>query len=243
VLAISLEYTYASLSSENQQINSKLTALNQSYNANLTNMSDQINKLRSLLANTLGLNFSMTLNTMVLDSGETISITLDEWNLLDSFNNVTASNNWTYSDFQGYACSVSSPALPNMPFGIAIIQGYYSEANLTDATSLPLFSPPGADYFCAAVEYPPSEFDFYPLSNNVIEQSPNNELGNNTPIITNEVATQTLNFSGYLAPYNGNGTTQTINFTTRTIYFTPGVYTVVGGDEWGQLVILHFEVT
>ena len=25
--------------------------------------------------------------------------------------------------------------------------------------------------------------------------------------------------------------------------FEPGVYTVVGGDEWGTLVIVHFTVT
>jgi hypothetical protein len=25
--------------------------------------------------------------------------------------------------------------------------------------------------------------------------------------------------------------------------FTPGVYTVVGGDEWGSLVVLHFTVS
>jgi hypothetical protein len=25
--------------------------------------------------------------------------------------------------------------------------------------------------------------------------------------------------------------------------FDPGIYTVVGGDEWGALVILHFTVT
>lgn len=24
--------------------------------------------------------------------------------------------------------------------------------------------------------------------------------------------------------------------------FSPGIYTVVGGDEWGQLVLLHFVV-
>jgi hypothetical protein len=25
-------------------------------------------------------------------------------------------------------------------------------------------------------------------------------------------------------------------------YLTPGIYTIVGGDEWGQDVILHFAV-
>jgi len=25
--------------------------------------------------------------------------------------------------------------------------------------------------------------------------------------------------------------------------FSPGVYTIVGGDEWGDLVLLHFAVT
>jgi hypothetical protein len=26
-------------------------------------------------------------------------------------------------------------------------------------------------------------------------------------------------------------------------YFEPGVYTVVGGDEWGNMVVLHFTVS
>ena len=26
-------------------------------------------------------------------------------------------------------------------------------------------------------------------------------------------------------------------------HFTPGIYTVVGGDEWGVLAILHFTVS
>jgi hypothetical protein len=28
----------------------------------------------------------------------------------------------------------------------------------------------------------------------------------------------------------------------RLIWFEPGIYTVVAGDEWGALVVLHFKV-
>lgn len=249
ILAIGLATTVlvdVSLYSSNQQLSASLTALNQSYsnlnqsyyrlNANLTNMSNQLNRLRSLLSlsglnDTLGLNFSMTLNSTVLNSGQSISITFDEWNFLDSFNNVTASGNWSYSDFQGSPC-YSGPALPNLPFSIAIVQGYYTESNLTGTISLPILSPPGAWYSCPLMGGPPTEFDFYPTSDRVIVCAPE---FSGPPSFINESATQTLSFNGYYAPYNFNGTTQTINF-------PPGVYTVVGGDEWGQLVVLHFIV-
>ena len=47
-----------------------------------------------------------------------------------------------------------------------------------------------------------------------------------------EAMSSTLSFKGY---WNG-GTPGA--FTD----FTPGVYTVVGGDEWGTLAVLHLQV-
>jgi hypothetical protein len=248
-LAISIYFNFASYMSY-QQLNMNFNSLNQSYtqlNASLINIYNQLNNLQSLLLflsgkaatnvttttnSTLGLSLSITVNTTVLRSGQAIAITLDEFNALDGFNNVTTSDNWAYSDFQGMPCTPDYPALPNLPFSIAIVQGYYTESNLTGAVSLPIFSPPGAFYGCPYMGPPPTEFDFYPSSDLTIVHT----SGISGSSLINESATQTLSFNGYCAPYNStSGTVQTINF-------SPGVYTIIGGDEWGQLAVLHFIV-
>jgi hypothetical protein len=54
---------------------------------------------------------------------------------------------------------------------------------------------------------------------------------------TNPVSTENMN-----AEVQTNGywmASQNLN----EYNFTPGVYTVVAGDEWGALVVLHFTVT
>jgi hypothetical protein len=110
---------------------------------------------------------------------------------------------------------------------MAIVQGYYFKSDLNGTTSLPILLPPGIFLFCIP-EPTPSEYDFYPSSNAAIPQY--GTLYNNQ----SESISTSMSFSGY---YNSSQW-----FSTETINFSPGVYTVIGGDEWGQLVLLHFVV-
>jgi hypothetical protein len=177
----------------------------------------------------LGLNFSMAMNATFLRSGEAISITLNETNTLPHFNNITASNNWVYSGFPEQECS-NGPGLSNLPIAMAIVQGYYSESDLNGTTSLPILSAPGGGVCPTIFFIPPSEYDFYPSSNVAAIVSNYGTLFFN---VQNESISTSLSFSGY---YNSSYPN------TETIKFSPGVYTVIGGDEWGELVLLHFVV-
>ena len=258
ILAIGLAIAIiadGSLYSSNQQLSTSLGALNQRYsqlNGSFTNISNQLNSLQSLLFSLLGINssttttsmttntslglsFSMSLNASVVPSGDAISVSLDEINIYDHFNNITASTNWAYTGFQ--SSSPCSPVLGlyNLPFTVAIVPGFYTELNLSGISSLPIFYGPYPFPLYCVFMAPPSEYDFLPLSNIAIVHLYD-------PI--NESTTTTLTFSGY---YNSSTSITIGNLTEISpgtlINFSPGVYTVIGGDEWGQLVILHFEVT
>jgi hypothetical protein len=260
VLGASLVLDY-SLYTGVQQLRSTLSDLNESfYNLNqryneLAGLSLSQNASSASTTNeSLGLNFNMALNTTFLQSGQAISITLDERNLIDSFNNITASNNWAYSGFQPIGPCAPSPGLYNLPFTVAIVPGYYSILNLPEVSSLPIFfGPSNVPIFCIFLS-PPSEYDFYPLSNNVIIH---------VYEMLNESTLTTLTFSGYyntsdpIAPSisqpSNNSTnqnitvtpfnlTQIVPYSVPMINFPPGVYTIIGGDEWGQLILLHFVV-
>jgi hypothetical protein len=220
----------------NQQLSSAFSNLNESFNSlnqSFLNLNQKYNELAGLSASTtnesLGLTFNMAINTTLLQSGEAISITLNETNALPHFNNITASDNWLYSGFPEQICS-DSPSFRNLPFALAIVHGYYSKPDLNGTTSLLILYPLGlpGTVFCVFTGGPPSEYDFYPSSNVAIARNATFDHDLNESISTS------MSFSGY---YNSSQW-----FSTETINFPPGVYTVIGGDEWGQLVLLHFVV-
>jgi hypothetical protein len=219
-LGASLVVNY-SLYMSNQQLKSAFNSLNET---------ELIFPLSASTTNEpLGLNFNMAINTTLLQSGEAISITLSETNTLTHFNNITASDNWSYSGFPEQICS-DSPSFRNLPFALAIVHGYYSKPDLNGTTSLLILYPLGFPeaVSCIYTGGPPSEYDFSHSSNVAIARN----AAFNQDI--NESISTSMSFSGY---YNSSQM-----FSTETINFPPGVYTVVGGDEWGQLVLLHFVV-
>jgi hypothetical protein len=229
-LGISLTLNY-SLYASNQQLSSAFNSLNQEYKILAESTSAQIT---STTNPSLGLNFTLTMNTTVLQSGRVISINLSETNTLPHFNNITASDNWAYFGFPEQTC-VSGPAILNLPFALAIVQGDYSKLDLNGTTSLPILSPPGLSLLIpCSLFWAPAEYDFYPSSNVAIAH--NGTVFN----VQNESISTSMNFSGYYSSgyYNSSGT-----YIYETINFSPGMYTVIGGDEWGQMVILHFIVT
>ena len=258
----------ASLYNSNQQLTAKLDTLNQSYsklNAGLDALNQSYNLLLGFRGNsamttnaTLGLSFSMALNTTILQSGQGISITINELNLLDGFNNITASNNWAYSSYQSSA-PCSSMNLYNLPFAVAIVPGYYTSSNLQEVASLPIYYDPSSigPIYCVFIGLP-TEYDFYPLSENSVVHTSAEISG-----MLNESTSTTLVFSGYYNStdppiinqssndsLNQNITTIPLNNMTlfpdpaqsELVSFQPGIYTVIGGDEWGQLIVLHFAV-
>jgi hypothetical protein len=167
------------------------------------------------------LSLTLSLNSTTYYPGEQIPITIDEKNTLPMENNIHAADRWPVQGLNLGPCGTL-----NYPFGISILQGYYDEKSVVTITPLQLFHP-NASYHCppmlAAVSY-----DFKPWSDIAdIYTGYDSE-----PWSINMTAKVTS--AGFWTGSPPNATFSN---------FTPGIYTVVGGDEWGALVILHFTIS
>ena len=170
-----------------------------------------------------GLSLSLSLDSTTYQPGHEITIILDEVNTLPNMNNIPKSDNWAYDHLQRDPCDFISP------FGAAIFRGDYTSLNFSAATPLTIYDP-HATRLCPT-NAPIISYSFQPSSDtaNVIEDS-NLNPGNNSRQFKYEVT-----IKGYWPDNDYHSTSQLIGF-------VPGIYTVVAGDEWGNLVLLHYTV-
>jgi hypothetical protein len=178
-----------------------------------------VNSASSKSAN--GLNLSLSLDSSTYQSGQKVTIVIDEKNTLKTTNKVTAANKWPLT---GLSVSPCGPV--NYPFGVAILQGFYNSADILCVMPLKLYNPEGL-YSCPMILSGINEYDFRPSSDAAIIQTLNPDSALTTKMSA-EVQT-----TGY---WTSSPTATLTNFDT-------GVYTVVGGDEWGTIVIVHFTVS
>ena len=169
-----------------------------------------------VVGSTSGLNLSLSLSSTLINPGQVVSVNIDEQNTLSTENTVPSSRNWPVPGLSLGPCGSL-----NLPIGIEIISGFYLSSNITGAQPLQL-SEPGT-YFCPAILLIDS-YTFEPHSDMVI--------GTFTGRVNS-----TVDASGYWAR---GGPSSPASF--QLVEFAPGTYTVVGGDEWGSLAILHFTV-
>ncbi len=168
-----------------------------------------------------GLSLSLSLNSTTYHPGEQIPITIEEKNILAVENNIHGADRWPVQGLRLGHCPTVHP------FGISILQGYYDAKNVAAIGPLQLFDP-NPIYYCpvilAAAYY---DFDFQPWSYVATLYTSNSE-----PYSINMTARVTS--AGFWTGSCCNATFSN---------FTPGMYTVVGGDEWGALVTLHFTIS
>jgi hypothetical protein len=143
--------------------------------------------------------------------------------------NVTAANDWPL-----HGLSLGLCGTVNEPFGMAVFRGYYDKSNVSSASPLMLYSP-YAMTSCPGIFSVISRYSFYPESSKAQiwgscnpEPCQADDLGGPPISASNEV-------NGFWStiPY--------IQWSSRSA-LPSGVYTVAAGDEWGQLVLLHFVV-
>lgn len=173
------------------------------------------------ISSTNGLNLSLSTDATTYQTGQEISITVDEKNTLSTQNNVPSAYKWPTSGLSLSPCGTNS-----FPFGVAIFHGDYTATDVSTATPLVLYNPnelPPCPVIPAITAY-----DFLP-SSDLATEIVDNEF-NSQAIAMNQSVTVTYY-------WNGNGK----NVTQRD--FEPGIYTVAGGDEWGNLVVVHFTVS
>lgn len=162
-----------------------------------------------------GLSLSLSLNSTSFQSSQEVKIVIDEKNTLSATNNVPASRNWPMQGLS--AISNGTLGTLNYPMGVAIFYGYYTSADISSATPLQLY--PGIHISSPMILSRIDEYVFQPSS---------------------DIA----DVWGSADP-NPAFTAMKMNaeITVWLTSFTPGVYTVFGGDEWGASVILHFVVS
>lgn len=167
-----------------------------------------------------GLELSLSLNGSSVSDGGDINATVVEVNTLTTTDNVSASRDWPIGSLAVGPCGQL-----NSPVGIAVLSGNYDAANVSSGVALQIYNP--AVYACPVVLSGIDGFLFQPSSDNATVYG---SCGSGACF--NETASATLSVTGY---WTGGPST----FTN----FPSGVYTVVAGDEWGGLAILHFMVT
>lgn len=167
-----------------------------------------------------GLILSLSLNSTTFQPGQEVAVVIDEKNMLATVNNVSASDGWPLRGL-----SVGSCGALNYPMGVAIFQGYYMSSNVSSATPLQLYKP--GIYHCPMILAEINAYAFQPSSDiaSVFGSCDPN------PCLSYEMNSE-IGVTGYWI----SGQEATLS------NFTSGVYTVVGGDEWGALAVLHFVV-
>jgi len=169
---------------------------------------------------TIGLQLSLALNAVTFSPNETVSMNVSEYNTLNTTNYVARGDDWPLVGMALGPCGTL-----NDPFGISVYPGYYDEGNLSllaNQSSLELYNP---GVYACPVMFVVNGYSFRPLSNDAT-------LGINGTMSAPMTA---------IVNATGSWSSRTVGATFHE--FSPDVYTVVAGDEWGDVAIAHFTVT
>ena len=161
---------------------------------------------------TTGLTLNLSLNTSSIRVGHEIAFTASLFNMRTAENNVSSASNWALPNL------VMGPCGPtDSPIAFAIVQGFYTRLTISDAR---------VQYGlgCVTVTGGARFYLFQPVSNIV---SVFGSCGPNPCFTGPMISSWSLN--GYWSE-------------NHYISFTPGGYTVVVADEWGDFEVAHFIV-
>jgi hypothetical protein len=184
-------------------------------------LTDAVNAASFKSANGLELSLSLDMTTYKLY--QDVSIVIDERNTLLRTNRVSAGYKWSLSGLSLGPCTQGSP------FGVAVFSGYYSPTDVLKGKPLVIFDPDQV-YHCPAFSWAEGAvYEFKPSSDIAA-------ISHDSVPPSNGTDTQILK-ELQLSHYWTGSYPATINS------FEPGIYTIVAGDEWGALVVLHFMVT
>jgi hypothetical protein len=168
-----------------------------------------------------GLELFLSENSTIVLQRQFVSVTISENNTLNSENNVSAANIW-----QVPGLSLGCEGLN--PIGLGIFGGYYTFTNLSTiskGSSVPLFSN-GLNIVCNS-EPSRGWYAFQPSGNLVIS-------ANGTSCLPGKPCVSPMGFT-----LSTNGNSEGVGERDLSL----GTYTVIGEDEWGQVILLHFAVS
>jgi hypothetical protein len=170
----------------------------------------------------LGLKLSLSLSSSTIESGQNISVNITEYNVLPKYNNVSASDKWPNQTVPFKICNGI------YPLRLGVVKGYYDSSNISKSNG-PVgdFINPDLVYSCPAI----------PAISSYIFQ-PNSDLAD---MCFGSGAPSCYSPMSNLVRFNGTWLPTPAGYSIF-YHLNPSVYTVIGGDEWGDNVILHFVV-
>ena len=171
----------------------------------------------------------MMLNSTSIVNGSAVEVEMNLYNALNKTDNVSPADDWQLtnqsevsnsSSFGPAACSGSMG-----PYRVEVLSGFYGSGNYSVGVPLSIFpwpAPNPAYNYCGVY---------------IIEHS---WLGSTSYVFEPESSNATLSL-----PDQGSWNTPmslTVVLKPLDVTFPVGQYTVVAGDEWGDLLIAHFVV-
>jgi hypothetical protein len=170
---------------------------------------------------TLGLELVLSVNSTMIPSEDAISISSWVQNTRPTANNLTAAKDWPISGLSSGPCG---PAW--YPVGVTVLRGNYGMQNVSD----------GRRIFIWPIISCPAE-----ASPNVTSYSflPKSDMASYSWDLRSSTAPIPLTVTAAPFAANGTGLYSSLGSTSAL----PSSYTLVAADEWGQAVLLHFEVT
>ncbi len=217
--------------------------------------SAEINSTSAAATSSNGVELKASVNSTTLAEGQVLNVSISLFNTLSALNNVTTSNDdWM---MHGFPVAMWPPCTDNLPVEFDILAGNYNDAQIQamnpdygNATS----------YTCAestSVQY----VAFQPNSDSVNLTA---LVGVNDYLHSRMVGSYDLDSNFTVSGYwwypvtsADEGDLNTVvpgsapaQYTfqypevspTDSTPFKPGAYTLVVGDEWGQVVLIHFLV-
>jgi hypothetical protein len=166
-------------------------------------------------------------------------------NALPRESNISAASDWKLKGLSGSDCA------PAYPLKFGMYAGYFTLSNISSGVPLTLIGP---ENYCGLGLGYPAYYVFQPLSDIT---APGPATFFSTNINGSVTATTTVeNYSsGSFAPYLSFSYPVFIYYAStpfnpycssnscwRSMELPTGTYTIVGADEWGDLVLTHFKV-
>jgi hypothetical protein len=167
--------------------------------------------------NPSGFILTLELNTTSVKPNGSLSLEITEFNPAPYDINISASNRWYLPSLNDLPCNAGA-----IPFGFEIFRGYYSLGNLSSGENV--------------IEFAQDQFPHGCFNNG----NPNS--------FTIPAASLNLNLIGFYQVYAINGSSMANNiypykWTVNSLGSSqPAVYTIVVGDEWGDVAVLNFSV-
>ena len=215
-----------------QQTNESSTSATTSYSLVGTNETASVSSIK-------GLRLSLSINTTEVVMGRPIQIAVEEYNESPQTVNITAADDWATGAY-GNNGGCSGPDVA----GYAVFAGNLSARGLSDQIMLQLFGIGGC--LPSANSY---SYLFQPQSSNGTEVSGciPNDNGNGEANSCNDCGSPTLGPCNYikLEPTQARVSYSVESYRLCDSGFSPfalGAYTAVGVDEWGAIVVIHFNV-